>query len=61
MSAIKELTGLGIAELARRIADREVSPVEAVQASLDRIERLDDHYRAFISVYPEAEIGRAHV
>ncbi|HJP23049.1 MAG TPA: amidase [Alphaproteobacteria bacterium] len=59
MSAIKELTGLGIAELARRIADREVSPVEAVQASLDRIERLDDHYRAFISVYPEAALVAA--
>ncbi len=59
MTASDELTRLGVAELAGRIAAREVSPVQAVQASLDRIERLDGHYRAFISVYADQALAQA--
>ncbi len=59
MSANQEPTRLGVAELARRIAAGEISPLEAVEASLARIERLNGHYRAFISVYPEQALAAA--
>ncbi|MCH7477178.1 MAG: amidase [SAR324 cluster bacterium] len=59
MSALEELTALPLHELAARIAAREISPVEATQAYLDRIERLDGRYRAFISVYPDQALAAA--
>lgn len=48
-----------IAELARRIASREVSPVEVVQASLTRIDTLDAKLRAFITVMRESALEAA--
>ncbi len=54
-----ELAWMSIAELAGRIRDRQVSPVEATQAALDRIERLNGDLRAFVSVYPEAALAEA--
>ena len=59
MSALEEITALTLHELAARIAAREISPVEATQAYLDRIERLDGRYRAFISVYPDQALAAA--
>jgi aspartyl-tRNA(Asn)/glutamyl-tRNA(Gln) amidotransferase subunit A len=49
--AARELAGLTLAELSERIAAREVSPVEAVDAVLARIEQLDPTLNAYIDVY----------
>ena len=54
-----DLAWMSIAELAEKIRERQVSPVEAMQACLDRIERLNDDLRAFISVYPEQALASA--
>ena len=45
-------------ELARRIRDRELSPVEVVQAHLDRIEAANPRLNALIA-YPEGVLERA--
>lgn len=50
---------MSIAELAEKIRKRQVSPVEAMQACLDRIGRLNGGLRAFISVYPEQALAEA--
>src|SRR5262245_58317989 len=47
------------AELARLIAARQVSPVEDVQAHLDRIARLDGTLKAYITVTDEAALAAA--
>ena len=39
-----------ITELTRLIAGKEASPVEVVQAYLDRIDALDGRLKAFITV-----------
>lgn len=44
------------AELARSLQARTLSPVDAVEALLGRIERLEPRLQAFTE-----EIGRAHV
>ncbi|MDE0702193.1 MAG: amidase [Rhodospirillaceae bacterium] len=54
-----ELDWMPIADLAENIRAKRVSPVEAVQACLDRIERLNGGLRAFISVYPEQALAAA--
>ncbi|MGH7414769.1 MAG: amidase family protein, partial [Candidatus Rokuibacteriota bacterium] len=43
----------GVAELSRAFAARTLSPVEAVDALLDRIGRLDGRLHAFIAVYAD--------
>lgn len=48
-----ELHTLSAAALARKIAARQVSPVEAVGAMLDRIERLEPKLQAFTEVFAE--------
>jgi aspartyl-tRNA(Asn)/glutamyl-tRNA(Gln) amidotransferase subunit A len=63
-----ELTELSIAELAPRLRERQLSPVELTEAYLQRIERLDGQLNSFIRVLPdearaaaraaETEIGR---
>lgn len=57
-AAIAELT---LTDAARRVASREVSPVELVEACLERIRATDDVLRAYISVYEEqaADVARA--
>ena len=45
-------------ELARRIRDRELSPVEVVQAHLDRIEAANPRLNALIA-YPEGVLEKA--
>ena len=54
-----DLAWMSIAELAEKIRERQISPVEAMQACLDRIERLNAGLRAFISVYPEQALAEA--
>ena len=46
-------------ELARRIARRELSPVEAVANSLARIEEVNGALNCFCFVYPEEALARA--
>ena len=68
---MSELGFLGIAEAGEQIRARKLSPVELTKALLERIDRLDPKYHAFIKVTPdialqaakdaEAEIGRGNV
>ncbi len=51
---MSEMVWKPIAELARLIAGKQLSPVEAVRACLDRIEALDGKLKAFITVTGEA-------
>ncbi|NLE77278.1 MAG: hypothetical protein GX605_11075 [Chloroflexi bacterium] len=53
------LTQWSAGELAQRIARREVSPVEATQAYLERIERYDEQLSAYITLCPEAALQAA--
>ena len=54
-----DLLDLSIAELAPLLRDRKVSPVEVVQAALDRIAKVDDRLNAFITVTGEQAIAAA--
>jgi aspartyl-tRNA(Asn)/glutamyl-tRNA(Gln) amidotransferase subunit A len=56
---MNELVWKSIAELARLVASREVSPVEVVRAHLDRIEELDGKLKAFITVSADAALAAA--
>ena len=53
MAADSELTGLTLRELGDRIAARDVSSVEAVDATLERIEAVDPKLSAFVAVKGE--------
>jgi aspartyl-tRNA(Asn)/glutamyl-tRNA(Gln) amidotransferase subunit A len=50
---------VSVAELARRIRAGQLSPREAVESSLDRIERLDGALNAFIAVRGERALAEA--
>ena len=56
---MSELVWRSIGELARAVAGREVSPVEVVQAHLDRVAALDGKLRAFITVSADAALAAA--
>src|SRR5919108_3983643 len=56
-----DLTTLTIAEASRRMARRELSPVELTQAALERIERLNPRLNAFITVLGDQAIDGAKV
>src|SRR5215471_3211001 len=45
-----ELPFLSVTELARQIETKQVSPVEVVEAYLERIERLDPQLDAYLTV-----------
>ena len=45
-----ELTYLSISEAAERIARKELSPVELVEAHLERIRATDDKLNSFITL-----------
>jgi Asp-tRNA(Asn)/Glu-tRNA(Gln) amidotransferase A subunit family amidase len=49
----------GAAETARRIRSRDLSPVEAVEAALRRIEAVNPVLNAFCFVYPDAALEAA--
>ena len=50
---------LTLAEAAKLIATREVSPIELAQAALDRIAVLDDQINAFNTVVAERALRQA--
>lgn len=50
---------LDISALAPLIEQKQISPVDAVQAYLERIERLNGSLNAYISVYPELALEAA--
>jgi aspartyl-tRNA(Asn)/glutamyl-tRNA(Gln) amidotransferase subunit A len=54
-----ELALLTAAELRRAYADREISPVEATQAALDRIDSYDKAVNAYCLVDPERALAAA--
>jgi aspartyl-tRNA(Asn)/glutamyl-tRNA(Gln) amidotransferase subunit A len=54
-----ELIRLSAADLAAKIAAREVSSAEVTQACLDQIERTDDEYHAFLHVAGEQALATA--
>ena len=57
-----DLQALNIAEAARRIETRELSPVELTRACLERIDRLDPELNTFVTLTREqalADAGRA--
>ena len=54
-----ELAWMSMGELARLVATKAVSPVEVVQAHLDRIAALDGTLRAFVTVTGEAALAGA--
>ena len=56
---MSELVWKSITELARLIATKEISPVEVVQAHLDRIEALDGKLKAYITVCREEALAAA--
>src|SRR5918995_6786837 len=54
-----DLTKLSIGEAGRRIAARELSPVELTRAYLERIERVDGQVNSFITVTAEQALEQA--
>jgi aspartyl-tRNA(Asn)/glutamyl-tRNA(Gln) amidotransferase subunit A len=54
---VNELHWLSAVEAARAITARELSPVELLQALLDRIERLDPKLNAFIRLDADAAMA----
>ncbi len=56
-----ELCFLTAGDLGRLIQRREVSPVEVVQAHLERIERLEPTLNSFITLLPETAMATARL
>src|SRR5919197_2653362 len=54
-----DIPWLSAAETAVAIKTKQLSPVEVVQAYLDRIERLDGQLHAYITVLHEAALAAA--
>jgi aspartyl-tRNA(Asn)/glutamyl-tRNA(Gln) amidotransferase subunit A len=54
-----DLPFVSASELSRLMAAREVSPVEATEAYLERIESLDGNLRAFVTVTADAALDAA--
>jgi len=54
-----DLVWKSLAELARLVASKQVSPVEVVTAHLERIDALDPKLRAFITVMRESALEAA--
>ena len=59
MRSVSDLTDLTIADAGKLIEQREVSPVELVDAALARIERLNPQLHAFITVTADAARAKA--
>ncbi|MFD1721790.1 Asp-tRNA(Asn)/Glu-tRNA(Gln) amidotransferase subunit GatA [Amnibacterium endophyticum] len=59
MAAAHELIRWSAAELAERLAARDVSSVEATRAHVDRIAQVDADVHAFLHVAGEAALARA--
>ncbi len=57
--ASDELHYLELVELTRRMHAKEISPVQATRAELDRIAALDGSLRSYVVVTPEAALEQA--
>jgi len=55
------ITNLGAHDLSEKIRTKELSPVEVTQAHLDRIERFNDDFLAFVTVIAEQALAAAKV
>ena len=60
MTTTTDLCYLSLHELASRIQSKELSPVEATEAVLERIERLNPTLNAYITVMAEQALADAH-
>lgn len=58
-TARNELVAASAHELARRVGDRQISPVEVVQAHLDRIQATDGQLHAFQTVLADEALAEA--
>ena len=56
-----EIAFLSAADTARAIKAKEISPTDAVQAYLERIDRLDSRLAAYITVVREEALGTAQL
>lgn len=56
----EDIPSLGVAELSALIKDRSVSPVEATQAYLDRIDSLDFKFNSYLTVARKQAIEAAN-
>jgi len=53
---VSDILSLSAAELVERYRTRRLSPVEAVQAALERIDKLQPIYNAFVLVDQESAL-----
>jgi aspartyl-tRNA(Asn)/glutamyl-tRNA(Gln) amidotransferase subunit A len=59
MSAAQDLVYVSIAELSDRIRNKDISPVEVVRATLDRIDRLEPQLNAYNTVFADQALAEA--
>ena len=59
MSADHDLVYVSIAELSDRIRNKDISPVEVVRATLDRIDRLEPQLNAYNTVFADQAVAEA--
>ncbi len=59
MALPSDLWSLSLEEVARLVADKQLSPVELAELALDRITRVDPHLDAFITVTPDLAMAQA--
>ncbi|HSR58819.1 MAG TPA: amidase [Candidatus Binataceae bacterium] len=55
----KEILNLDVATLSEHLKAKKLSPVEVTRAYLDRIARIDDKIRAYITVTPDEALAAA--
>ena len=59
MNADHDLVYVSIAELSDRIRTKDISPVEVVRATLDRIDRLEPQLNAYNTVFADQALAEA--
>ena len=59
MSTDHDLVYVSIAELSDRIRNKDISPVEVVQTTLDRIDRLEPQLNAYNTVFADQALAEA--
>ena len=58
---LTDIAYLSATETARAVKAKELSPIDAVQAYLERIDRLDSRLAAYITVVREEALGAAQL
>ena len=56
-----DLMSFTAVELGKKIASGEVSALEATQAAISRIERLESDYNCFVTVDKEGALAQAEI